>query len=438
MALYNFTDTSNYNPGMNIPGEAVSIGGVVLENEIDGYRTLFVKGRESLSAEIKSTERGADGSVYHGKRYPERVITVGFQMLAKTDTDYRNKFNKLAQLLNVEQVQIIFNDEPDKFFIGTPGEVGEIEPGRNKVTGEFQIVCADPFKYSVDLKEVTTKNTTIYYNGSFPADYIIEGKAGADANIRWLSFCMNDNSIVLGDLDVADDSSKYSTLEQDLNPGTLSVTSYSETFDDTADAWRYIAQFDAPDASKISKFDIKMQTAGTNGTTTRIVKDYAGLRVRFARGSRVVGEYYFTIEEFFPATVSVFYDGYYLTFRVNDVSAREYTPNEWTEDATSCTVQVVSKSDITLTSPLIRFFNDDTTEAYENYKHAPNKFIEGDTFKVDTARRAVYVDGVLRPDLNYLSNMWDIQLQPGENTTYINGAGGTVTDYVLKYREKWL
>ena len=65
MALYNFTDTSNYNPGMNIPGEAVSIGGVVLENEIDGYRTLFVKGRESLSAEIKSTERGADGSVYH-------------------------------------------------------------------------------------------------------------------------------------------------------------------------------------------------------------------------------------------------------------------------------------------------------------------------------------------------------------------------------------
>ena len=161
MALYNFTDTSNYTPGMNIPGEAVSIGGVVLENEIDGYRTLFVKGRESLSAEIKSTERGADGSVYHGKRYPERVITVGFQMLAKTDADYRNKFNKLAQLLNVEQAEIIFNDEPDKYFVGTPGEVGEIEPGRNKVTGEFQIVCADPFKYSVDLKEVTTKNTTI-------------------------------------------------------------------------------------------------------------------------------------------------------------------------------------------------------------------------------------------------------------------------------------
>lgn len=435
--IYKFTDTDKRATPGNLPGEAVSINGAVLENEISGYRTLYVKGRESMSAEIKSTERGADGSVYHGKRYPERVITVGFQMLADSDADYRNKFNKLAQLLNVEQVKIIFNDEPEKYFIGTPGEVGEIEPGRNQITGEFQIVCADPFKYSVDLKEVTTKNTTIYYDGTFPADYTIEGKAGTGANIRWLSFGMNDNTIVLGDLDVADDSSKYSTLEQDLNPGALSVASYTATFD-TADAWRYIAQFDASGLSKTSKFDIKMQTAGTRGTTTRIVKDDAGLRVRFARGSRVVGEYYFTLEEFFPATVSIFYDGYYLTFRVNDVSAREYTPNEWTENATSCTVQVVSMSDITLTSPLIRFFNDDTTGAYENYKHAPNKFVEGDTFKVDTARRAVYVDGVLRPDLNYLSNMWAIQLRPGENTTYINGAGGTVIDYVLKYREKWL
>lgn len=452
MALYNFTDTSNYNPGMNIPGEAVSINGAVLENEISGYRTLYVKGRESMSAEIKSTERGADGSVYHGKRYPERVITVGFQMLADSDADYRNKFNKLAQLLNVEQVKIIFNDEPEKYFIGTPGEVGEIEPGRNQITGEFQIVCADPFKYSVDLKEVTTKNTTIYYDGTFPADYTIEGKAGTDSNIRWLSFGMNDNSIVLGDLGASTSSEYYAVLEQDLTPGELSVATYADTFD-LADggsyaAWRYIAMLDAPDASKTSAFDIRMQIQGeTNtqfwtGATIRITKDYAGLRVRFANKAEVTGEYYFDIHDFFPATVSIFYNYTQLMFRVNDLMVPIYS-NIASCHAFGCTFQVLSKSNIALNCSMLRFFgdhiyNDPSVPNRQNYKTVSNKLVTGDTIKIDTARKAVYVDGIPRPDLNYLSNLWDIQLQEGENTTYINGAGGTITDYVLKYRERWL
>ena len=452
MALYNFTDTSKYNPGMNIPGEAVSIGGVVLENEIDGYRTLFVKGRESLSAEIKSTERGADGSVYHGKRYPERVITVGFQMLAKTDADYRNKFNKLAQLLNVEQAEIIFNDEPDKYFIGTPGEVGEIEPGRNKVTGEFQIVCADPFKYSVDLKEVTSwlsygsvRTGTIYYNGSIPADYIIEGKAGTGANIRWLTFSTNDNRVALGDLNASTSSEYYAVLEQDLSPGELSVTTYEDTFDNVEySAYRYIAMLDAPDAKKSSTYDIRMQTTSSNTMyqtdTIRIIKDYAGLRVRIAHGSNLLGEYYANSDDFFPATVSIFDTGSKIMYRVNNIIA---SVDVAAPRAGSCSLQLLSKSDITLNCPLLRFFGDHvyggpTDTSNLNYMTVSNKFIDGDTIKIDTARKAVYVDGIPRPDLNYLSNLWNVQLQPGQNAVLANSTGGTITDFVLKYRERWL
>lgn len=38
-----------------LPAEAMSYNGVYLENEIEGYRTLNVSGRELMSASIKSS-----------------------------------------------------------------------------------------------------------------------------------------------------------------------------------------------------------------------------------------------------------------------------------------------------------------------------------------------------------------------------------------------
>lgn len=205
MASYKFTDTDKTaNPG-DLPGEALFINGQAIESQVLGYRTLYVKGREALSADVNLTEQGrADGSAYNFKRYPERVLTVGFQIIADDNEEYRLKFNQLGKILNVEQAQLIFNDETDKFFIGTPGEVSEIEAGSNKVTGEFNIVCADPFKYSVEEKSVTAVQgtpKTIYYNGTMPATPKISSLGvltpdGGQALIYEL-FSINDNILVL-------------------------------------------------------------------------------------------------------------------------------------------------------------------------------------------------------------------------------------------------
>lgn len=49
--MYAFVNTVNSGiVGTNLPTEAMSYNGVYLENEIDGYRTLSVTGRELMES----------------------------------------------------------------------------------------------------------------------------------------------------------------------------------------------------------------------------------------------------------------------------------------------------------------------------------------------------------------------------------------------------
>lgn len=150
---YKFIDVDD-NTESFLPAEAMSYDGVFLENEIEGYRTLNVSGRELMTAEIESsTIDGINGSQYQYKTYPSRTITVKYQLIAKSDRAFREAFNKMNYLLSGEQVKVIFNDEPDKYFIGTKQGNSTVDAGMNSVVGEFEIYCADPCKYSTVLKE---------------------------------------------------------------------------------------------------------------------------------------------------------------------------------------------------------------------------------------------------------------------------------------------
>lgn len=141
-----------------LPSEAMKYNGVYLENEIEGYKTLNVSGRELLNADVEDEKIDlVDGSHFHGARYEPRKIEVTYQLIASTDKKFRDAYNKMNLLLSQEQVQIIFNDEPDKYFIGTKIGNDEVESGSNSVIGKFTIYCSDPFKYSVTLKEFTAQ-----------------------------------------------------------------------------------------------------------------------------------------------------------------------------------------------------------------------------------------------------------------------------------------
>lgn len=177
--MYAFVDTVNSGiVGTNLPTEAMSYNGIYLENEIDGYRTLSVTGRELMEYEVKDVEiEGADGSYYRYKTTPTRTITVRYQLLARGSREFREAFNKMNKLLSGEQVKVIFNDETDKYFIGTKTSNTQVDGGSNNVIGEIEIYCTDPRKYSTTEKEFTATDgvLNIVNNGTVPVsiDYDI-------------------------------------------------------------------------------------------------------------------------------------------------------------------------------------------------------------------------------------------------------------------------
>ena len=237
--MYNFIDVTEISEGLSLPSEALRINGEYIENQISGYRTLTVEGREALSPEISSFETGSrDGSTLKGKRYPARVIRITYQLVASSNEEFRNAYNKLAGILNVTNAQLIFNDETDKYFIGTPSTIGEVPPGKNAVVGEFEIICLDPFKYSLmeyeAVPDLDDSSILLDYQGtykSFPkleAAFYDENESSDDGETTqkltgagdcgFVAFFTDDEKIIQrGDPDEADKEKTYDVSQTLVN-----------------------------------------------------------------------------------------------------------------------------------------------------------------------------------------------------------------------------
>ena len=181
--MYTFTDTTEPTVISSRPTEALKFNGAYLEDIVPGYRTLTVSGRETISVKITNLQSDTrDGARYQRKRYEPRTIIVTYQLLAPDSISFRAAYNKLLALLSVEEAQLIFADEPDKYYTGTKVRIGDIDAGTNNVVGEIEFLCSDPFKYSVDEKSVTVKDglATVEYAGTYKSYPILEAKLNAD------------------------------------------------------------------------------------------------------------------------------------------------------------------------------------------------------------------------------------------------------------------
>lgn len=177
--MYEFTDTADHGR-QGLSAEALTFNGVCLDREIRGYRTLSVSGREILPSAITALETGADGQFFRSSRMQPRTLTVRYQILARTATEYREIFNQIMAVLSAPQSQIVVADEPDKYFIGSLADAAAPEPGRNAVTGEFSLICSDPLKYSLaetSFKAVTEDGSmtmAVANGGTVPAAISLE------------------------------------------------------------------------------------------------------------------------------------------------------------------------------------------------------------------------------------------------------------------------
>lgn len=68
--MYDFIDVNEYQSGSALPSEALMINGEYIEDQIPGYRTLYVKGREMLNKAVTTqTVESRDGADFRHSRY---------------------------------------------------------------------------------------------------------------------------------------------------------------------------------------------------------------------------------------------------------------------------------------------------------------------------------------------------------------------------------
>lgn len=129
-----------------------------IDELIDGYRTLKVSGRETLSNELEP-ESTHEGSIIVDERLPARELTITYAMEAEDNQTLQNKFKELRKLLTGD-LKVTFLDEGGTFYFGKLSTM-EIPPDDSRhFVSSFTIHCPSPFKYG----------SLIITNGSVPID----------------------------------------------------------------------------------------------------------------------------------------------------------------------------------------------------------------------------------------------------------------------------
>lgn len=153
--MYDFRDLKPFSgiETNELPAEAMTFNGHLLENEVPGYRTLQVQGRELLKAELGTQVVGQqDGEDLQYSRHPARDIEVTYLLHADSNLAYRQAFYKLNLLLKGNNVKFSFRDDPSVYWIGTLTSADVPDGGSNVVKSSFTIHCTDPYAHAVDEK----------------------------------------------------------------------------------------------------------------------------------------------------------------------------------------------------------------------------------------------------------------------------------------------
>lgn len=159
--MYRFRDTEPiYDFESWLPSSAMIYDNRVFEEEIEGYQTLYVEGREMLSVELE-TEKLTVGEYILTQRLPARILTVHYKLEDNNPESFQVKFNQLMKLLyRSKDVPIQFRDQKDLIYFGRFESSSTVEGKSNNVVSSYSIKCADPRKYS---KEYVSNGKIVTY-----------------------------------------------------------------------------------------------------------------------------------------------------------------------------------------------------------------------------------------------------------------------------------
>ena len=228
--LYEFIDT-NEMPDMTIrlPDEAVNINGVFLDNEINGFTTVTVSGRDSLSYDITSENAGSSGTgeFFLGKRLESRNLTINFKLVTSSASDLIAKFTTLKTHLSGNLI-VKFNDDINKYYKGTLSEIDNPPEGALTFVSSFEIYCADPICYSKNPKGPYT--ATKGADGRYSVTVVNEGNVNAPIT---MTATMNGENGYVGmyaDYDITEIGNKEETdgVDYQQTETFLNTTTFNE------------------------------------------------------------------------------------------------------------------------------------------------------------------------------------------------------------------
>lgn len=205
-----------YFASLPLPDSAMKIGDMYLEEEIIGYRTNSVKGRETMDVDITEISVGkSDGSTYRYKKEQTRSLAISFILIADATSEYQDLARKFKQVLSKEEQHFIFRDEPEVYYIGTVESI-DAEPiiymEGVGCAGTINIHCSDPHKYAVQETTVyaTLDNGYTFgvdYKGTYPTKPKFEvTMSGDNGYVGFLD--QNGHILEFGNVDEADGENK--------------------------------------------------------------------------------------------------------------------------------------------------------------------------------------------------------------------------------------
>lgn len=147
--MYKFVDLTEGQSFDSLPSVAMEYDGYLLENEIKGYRTLNVKGREMLNVNLETENpSGRNGTYIVGQTLPHRELIVTYMLKVDSNEEFQYSYSLLMKkLLKDDDVEIRFADQPDVHFEGRYFASDDVPDNRNGVISSFSIYCQNPHKH---------------------------------------------------------------------------------------------------------------------------------------------------------------------------------------------------------------------------------------------------------------------------------------------------
>lgn len=144
--LYDFQPLTAQSSLERLMPEALTFGGVNLDKELAGYRTLNVSGRENYTRTVNTVNTVSDGELFVSSKLDSHEITIKYELNGVDIDDFNKKYTRLKFLLQGNEQPFFFADENEFSRYGTVTSLTLDDAGVIKTTGSIVIKMTNPFR----------------------------------------------------------------------------------------------------------------------------------------------------------------------------------------------------------------------------------------------------------------------------------------------------